>query len=173
MTKVRAYVPGDWTGLDEAVYTNAHLTGTGEDPLGPQVFEAHAVTSALRLALPDCDDEELEYVAMTAAAQDSVQWLRGETPSRRLVFAVDAEVVPVVGGEPSAVEVDVAIPGDVVAFHVDDADAASTVRAAWVAVVTGEGDEAALLERCADHELLWFAASELDQVMRILAEHKL
>ena len=48
----------------------------------------HAVTPALRAALPDEDDEGLEYAAQLLAADDSLDRLDGSVPSgRRRVVA--------------------------------------------------------------------------------------
>ncbi len=130
--------------------------------------EAHAVTDALRDEFPDADDEELEYLAMTAAAQHAVALVNAEGPFGRVVLAVDVDAVQPADSEgPSAVllggEV---LLTDLVSVHVDAEDAARDVRAARTAVVDGAGDAAERLTRCLDHELAWYAATELDEVVR-------
>ena len=71
---MRIYLP---TTLDE-------LDRLGGDP-GPR--RAHAVTAALRAALPDEDDEGWEFVAQLVAADESLALLadRPGAPRLRLV----------------------------------------------------------------------------------------
>src|SRR5438874_10324273 len=58
--------------------------------------EAHAVTPALREWYAEGDEEELEYVAFTRAAQAALQLLRHDprAPRRRVVVSAD---VPTAG----------------------------------------------------------------------------
>src|SRR5256714_10585502 len=53
--------------------------------------EAHAVTPALREWYAEGDEEELEYVAFTRAAQAALRLLRRDprAPRRRVVVSVD------------------------------------------------------------------------------------
>src|SRR5256714_4963455 len=53
--------------------------------------EAHAVTPALREWYAEGDEEELEYVAFTRAAQAALRLLRHDpgAPRRRVVVSVD------------------------------------------------------------------------------------
>lgn len=128
---------------------------------------AHAVTAALRAALPDEDDEGLEFAAQLAAADDSLLLIaaRPSAPHLRLVLAVDvpdAAVAPVEDDEaaPSAVEVGVPVAtDDVVSAHVDEVDALTDVARAMT------GDEHAV-DRLAERHLLWYDASELSSIPR-------
>lgn len=133
---------------------------------------AHAVTPALRAALPEEDEEGWELAAMLAAADDSVDLLAADDSlPRRLVVAADVEEsavrVPDRGEEdraPSAVEVTRPVSWtDVVSLHVDEDAAAEDVAAAAV------GDEAAL-DRAAERDLLWYDVTELADLRRELGE---
>lgn len=110
------------------------LDGAGLDP---SRFAAHAVTPALRSALPSVDEEELEYEALWEAA--------AACPGRVIVAAVDlpADAVKWLGDEerPSAVTCGVEIgQTDVVSWHVS---------------LDGDDDDA---------ELSWYDASETAEV---------
>jgi hypothetical protein len=138
--------------------------------VGPVPVLAHAVTQGLRSALPDAGEEEWEYAALTAAAQDSLALITEEDEPRRVVVVAEADsTVPVPEGEASLVEIDQVVPiAKVVAVHVDSDEAAEEVAAAsraWPAAQ--EGDEAALrvLDRCLDHELGWFATQEIGDLV--------
>ena len=127
----------------------------------------HAVTAALRSALPDEDDEGLEFAAQLAAADDSLEHLatHPDAPQLRLVVSVDvpdAAVEPVTDDEdvPSAIElVSPVAQADVICVHVDELGARADVEAALA------GDEAAG-ERLDDADLLWYDATELAQIPR-------
>ncbi len=110
--------------------------------LGPAQFSAHAVTAALRSALPVMDEEELEYEALWEAAAGC--------PGRALVAAVDVstQAVTWLGDEarPSAVACGVDVgQADLVSWHV---------------ALEGDDDEA---------ELSWYDASETGEVARLVA----
>ncbi|WP_448073096.1 DUF6912 family protein [Georgenia yuyongxinii] len=154
---MRVYLPATAADLRE---------GTG---LAPRW--AHAVTPALRGALPEEDEEGLEMSATLAAADESVARLAadGSVPRRVVVAAdvPDASVVPpeVLGEDQleTAVEVVAPVPWSVVvAILVDDADATGDVAAA------AAGDDAAL-DRAAERDLLWFDVVELAGLRRELA----
>lgn len=134
--------------------------------LGPAPLVAHAVTAPLRAVCADAGDEELEYAALTAAAQDSVALLTSDDPARRVVVVAEVEtVLPAEGGEPTLVEVGEVVPlRRVVAVHADSEEAAADVAAARDGL---EGDAAALelLDRCLDHELGWYATQEAAQLV--------
>ncbi|MFD0821913.1 DUF6912 family protein, partial [Micromonospora zhanjiangensis] len=61
---------------------------------------AHAVTPALREWYAEGDEEELEYVAFTRAAQDALRLLRDDAgaPRRRVVVSADLPPGSVPGG---------------------------------------------------------------------------
>ena len=134
------------------------------DGLGPRVV--HAVTPALRAALPDEDDEGLEYAAQLLAADDSVDRL-AEAPTswRRVVVAADVpdDAVSAIAGDgevASAVQLLAMVRwSEVACAHVDEAAAEADVRAA------AEGDDAAA-EALVERDLLWFDVSELPGLAR-------
>lgn len=135
--------------------------------VGPVPLLAHSVTGPLRAAYPDAGEEELEYAALTAAAQDSVALLTDDDPARRIVVVAEAAtVLPAEGGEPSLVEVGEVVPlAQVVAVHADSEGAAADVAAARDGL--GGDDETALelLDRCLEHELGWYATQEAAEVV--------
>ena len=122
----------------------------------------HAVTPALRAALPEEDEEGLEFAAQLFAADDSLERVEpGRTGSRRVVVAADVPEVLVEAVEdgeayvPSLVRLTTTVGWDDVACaHVDEKSAETDVVAAVA------GDEAAI-ERLADRDLLWYDVSEL------------
>jgi len=145
---VRIYLPATMAEL-------ADPTG-----LGPRVV--HAVTPALRVALPDEDEEGLEFSAQLLAADDSLELLgeqaAGAVPRRVVVAAdVDADdVAPLDESEvPSAVRLLVAVTWeDVACAHVDEEAAGPDVTAALA------GDELAA-DRLVERDLLWYDVGEL------------
>lgn len=159
MSRVRVFVPCSIGALAQV--------GSGDTLLPPRT-EAHGVTDALRAEFSDADDEELEYLAMTAAAQRSLELVDDEGPYGRAVLAVDVHSVEPAGSEdPTVVLLDSAVRlADLVSVHVDSADAAPAVRAARSALAEQAEDADARFERCLDHELGWYAATELDEVVR-------
>src|SRR5436309_15594299 len=99
--------------------------------------EAHAVTPALREWYAEGDEEELEYVAFTRAAQAALRLLQRapDAPRRRVVVSAEVPAGHVVGtGQElgsSVVRLGAAVPlRAVAAIHVDDADAEADVEAA-------------------------------------------
>jgi len=150
---VRVYLPATLDQLD-------HLGPV--IPAGP----AHAVTPALRSALPDEDDEGWEYSALLAAADDSLALLaaHADGPRLRVVVAADVpdEAVTVPAGPhevASAVRV-AAVPRQaIVSVHVDEPEAAADVVAAL-------GADPAAAERVDERELLWYDVTELDHIPR-------
>ena len=158
----RVYVATTWRGLEQIVTA---------DGIGPAPFFGHAVTRALRAAWPDGGDEELEYAATTAAARTSLGLLTDEDPPRRVVLAVDAETVVESDDEddPTVVEVSEVVPMRLVAaVLVDTEDAADDVAAArdaWPATLQGDADAEAVVDRCLDRDLAWFAVQEIGELL--------
>ncbi|MCV2394131.1 hypothetical protein OEB99_07420 [Actinotalea sp. M2MS4P-6] len=132
------------------------------DGLSPRVV--HAVTPALRAALPDEDEEGLEFSAQLLAADDSLERL-ADAPPRRVVVAADVPedaVAPLADDDavPSAVQLVTAVAWDDVACaHVDEPGAAAEVTAA----LAGDDDAA---ERLVERDLLWYDVSELAALAR-------
>jgi hypothetical protein len=121
----RVYVPSSPRLLREALE---------RDELGPAPLPGHAATGALSSAVGTDDEEELEFVALTAASLDSVRLLAGDDPPVRVVVAVDVTAVRETGGsdeDPGAVVVAHPVPlRRVAAVHVDSPAAAAAVSAA-------------------------------------------
>ena len=138
---------------------------------GPSPLPAFAVTPALREAYASGDDEELEYVAMLAAARQSLRLLGKDAaaPRRRVVLAADVPDSQVswhaYDDEPAAVLLDAAVPVTAVAAgHVDEPDAVPDVTAAADAVAAadaGDDDASFTVDSAEAHELAWYATQEL------------
>lgn len=124
---------------------------------------AQAVTQRARLALPEDDEEELEYAAMGWAAESPVAATSAESGTgsssaeRVVVAALDVPqswVRPVGGEDPDRgfeVAVDQAVPRRLlVALHVDESEPSRAADA---------GTES---------ELSWYDAGELAQVAALL-----
>jgi hypothetical protein len=163
---VRVYLPATLPML-------ASLKERGElDPPS----EAHAVTPELREWYAEGDEEELEYVAFTRAAQGALRLLRHEpaAPRRRVVVSVD---VPPHGirrrGEQelgsSLVWVLDAVPlGAVAAVHVDGPGAEFDIAQAADVVdeaAAGDPDAQFTVDGAEDHELAWYDPTELGQLV--------
>jgi hypothetical protein len=114
--------------------------------------------------MPDVDEEDLEYVACSAAAQESVALLDPEERPRRAVLAVD---VPTTHGpddpdDPTGVLLGGEVRSrQVAALLLDSADASQVVGTAREALLAGSPEAVLLLELCLDHELGWWAAQEI------------
>jgi hypothetical protein len=157
---MRVYLPSSPALLRAAVE---------RDALGPGPLDGHGVTPRLRAALGTGDEEELELAAMTTASLDSVRVLVDGEPSARVVAVVDVpdrearEVAE--AADVSAVVVDGPVPlRRLAAVHVDSAEASAAVAAAR-AVAPDDPAEEEALARCLDHDLEWYAASELTQLL--------
>ncbi|MEU5552869.1 MULTISPECIES: hypothetical protein [unclassified Micromonospora] len=165
---VRVYVPA----------TVPMLARLSEDGLG--AAQAHAVTPMLREWYAEGDEEELEYVAFTRAAQDALQLIRHDpaAPRRRVVVSVDLPARAVGRGDgelgSSVVELGGAVPAAAVAaIHVDGADAATDVAAAAQVVaeaLAGDPDAQFTVDSAEDHELEWYDPSELEVLLRAASE---
>lgn len=151
---MRVYLPASLDELDQL--------GTVVAPR-----RAHAVTAALRDALPDEDEEGWEFVAQLVAADDSLARLadRPGAPRLRLVLAADVPDDTVTpdedpGADVTAVTIASGVPVDaVVCAHVDEPAAAADVAAA----LAGDDDARQRLE---DRDLLWYDVSELGRIPR-------
>lgn len=143
---MRIYVPATFAELDQ------------RHGLAPRLV--HAVTPGLRAALPDEDEEGLEYAAQLLAADDSLERLADvAAPRRRVVITVDVPEAVVDAVEdahaPSVVRLTTTVGWDDVACaHVDEAAAEPDV----VAALGGDDDA---MERLAERDLLWYDVSEL------------
>jgi hypothetical protein len=158
---MRVYLPTTLSALPDML-----AKGELASPLN-----AFAVTPALREAYSNGDEEELEYVAMLAAARESLRLLAGSpsAPRRRVVLAADVTDADVAwiayDDEPAAVVIGAAVPVSALAAgHVDDLDAVDDVGAAVLASAAADaGDEDAqfTVDGAEGHELGWYARQEL------------
>jgi hypothetical protein len=162
---MRVYLPLTWATLG-GVAAAGRL-----DP--PRL--GFAVTPALREWYASGDSEELEYVALTDAAGESLRVLSVEpgAPGRRVVLAVDvadAEVELAPGHHPAAVTVIGSIPrSGFASVHVDDprvADEVASAAALVRAADAGDPDARFVVDGIQDHELQWYAIEEIEALLR-------
>jgi hypothetical protein len=162
---VRVYVPATVPMLTA-------LRAEGHFGAGPIV--AHAVTPALREWYAEGDEEELEYVAFTRAAQGALQLLRHDpsAPRRRVVVSADVPSTALVREDVELGSSTVRLPQpvsltEVAAIHVDSAGAAEEIAAAADVVeeaLAGDPDAQFTVDGAEDHELEWYAVTELDEL---------
>jgi hypothetical protein len=108
---IRVYVPTSLEAL--ARYSE-------EGGLGPSPVHAHAVTRWLQESWPDAEQDDWEYAALMAAADDAVGLLEGRP--RRVVVVAEVDGVTE-DRESTAVTVDAAISMRLVrAVHADTED---------------------------------------------------
>jgi hypothetical protein len=166
----RIYVPATLIALSPLGNRGALLA---PDPrLG---LVAHAVTPHLREWYAEADEEELEYVAFTRAAQDALQLLQADpsAPPRRVVVSADVpeNEIANASSELGSSLVHIATPlefGAVAAIHTDGAAAESDVRAAAAVVldaIAGDPDAQFVVDSAEDHELEWYDVTEIDQLL--------
>ena len=163
---MRVYVPLTLSGLADAYKA-------GE--VGPGPLDAYAVTPALREWYLSEDVEELEYAALSRAAQASLRLLATDPQAARRRVVVAADVPD--GSAPSdpdrgldqgalgAVRCSGPVPfGKVAAVHVDAPDAEQDIAAAAAALGAadlGDDDAQFTVDGAEAHELLWFATQEV------------
>ena len=163
---IRVYVPATVTML-------ADLRKDGR--LGEGTVVGHAVTPALREWYAEGDEEELEYVAFTRAAQGALRLLRHDpsAPRRRVVVSADVPSATLIREDIELGSSTVRLPGpialaDVAAIHVDGVDAAAEVAAAADVVeeaLAGDPDAQFTVDGAEDHELEWYAVTELSELV--------
>jgi hypothetical protein len=108
------------------VYVPAHLETLAriseEGGIGPSPVYAHAVTGWLRDSWPEAEEDEWEYAALMAAADESAGSLARDARPRRVVIVAEVEAVTE-DAESTVVTVDTAIPMRLVrAVHADTDD---------------------------------------------------
>ncbi|WNI15761.1 DUF6912 family protein [Actinacidiphila sp. ITFR-21] len=167
---MRVYIPTTLSGLAEAYKA-------GE--IGPGPLDAYAVTPSLREWYVSDDIEELEYAALTRAAQSSLRLLatHPDVPRRRVVLAVDVgdgevRYDPDLGLDPAAlgeVRLSRSVPlARAAAVHLDADGAEHDVReaaAALGAADAGDDDAQFTVDGAEDHELLWYATQEIPNLI--------
>jgi len=164
---LRVYLPATVPAL-------AALHRSGE--LAPPL-PAHAVTPALREWYAEGDEEELEYVAFTRAAQAALRllWTDPAAPRRRVVVSADLPKGAVERSDmdlgSSVVQISAPVPlAAVVAIHVDGAAAEAAVAAAAAVIeeaVAGDPDAQFTVDGTEDNELEWYDVSELPSLPSI------
>lgn len=159
-----------YVGLTRSALAAARDAGEA----GPAPLAAHAVTPALRESYASADAEELEYVALMAAADAALPRIAAspDDPPRRYVLACevpDDAVTPDAGAGRSGVAVARAVPWrDVRAIHADDPEAEPTIRAAaeaYAAAEAGDDDARFAVDEADGWELMWFATQEVDDLL--------
>lgn len=146
-----------------------------EGKFHPPTTGGHAVTPNLREWYAEGDEEELEYVAFTRAAQAALTLLRRDpqAPRRRVVVSVDVPMTRLNSAEQelgsSLVQLSTPLPlSAVAAIHVDGGDAEEDVAAAAAVVeeaAAGDPDAQFIVDSAEDHELEWYDVSELDTLV--------
>lgn len=165
---VRIYVPA----------TMSMLTPFGDRrdlPRDVGAMHAHMVTPLLREWYAEGDEEELEYVAFTRAAQDSLHLLHSDpkAPRRRVVISADVPESSVAVVDVELGSSRVRVTGDlpfrgVAAIHVDSAEAEEDVSAASEVVeaaAAGDSDAQFTVDGVEDHELEWYDVTEVDHLV--------
>jgi hypothetical protein len=155
---MRVYLPTTAAGLAAAVRAGSFPASDG-----------HAVTPAIREWYSAGDSDELEYAALTEAAEASLRMIAAEPDGvpRRVVLAADVPERLVSPGGRFRSSVSVAGPlgmDAVVSAHVDEPEATATVAAAAGALAAadaGDDDARFMLDEAEACELLWYDASEL------------
>jgi hypothetical protein len=136
---------------------------------------AHSVTPALREWYAEGDEDELEYVAFTRAAQGALRLIRDDpsAPPRRVVVSADLPAAAIQWADHELGSSNVRLAGPVpldavAAIHVDGVDAAEEVAAAAAVVeeaLAGDPDAQFTVDGAEDHELEWYDVSELDLLL--------
>ena len=131
----------------------------------------YAVTPALREWYSSGDIEELEYVAMTHAARQSLRLIAADqaAPRRRVVLAAELAEYQVTAStdfdEPGIVEIsEPVLLRDVQSGLVDDVSATDQIAAAVTALAAadvGDDDAKFLVDGAEGYELQWYATQEL------------
>ncbi|MGB6246176.1 MULTISPECIES: DUF6912 family protein [Gordonia] len=165
---MRVYLPATLSMIEHLVAE----PGRAFEPVGGTGF---ALTPALREAYSSGDDEELAEVALREAARASLRLLAvdsSDLPVRRVVVVVDADATPRPDLDDAVVKVVGSIPhADIVAVHVDGADAEEAVKAAVDAVDhadLGDEDSELTIGDVEDHDLGWYATQELPFLLELL-----
>lgn len=164
---MRVYIPATLAMLNGLVHDGSMPARSGT---------AFTVTPALREAYSYGDEDELSEIALREAALASLRLLSGEDsglPARRAVLVAEAEPVTV---RPDLDDAVVRLPGpvalrDVIAVYVDNVGAEPAVLAA-VAVIDeadlGDEDAELTVGDAQDHDLAWYAPSELPFLLELL-----
>jgi hypothetical protein len=174
---MRVYLPVTLPLLAAAHTDGALRPGEWTKPLSDHasgVLVGHAVTPAVREWYVEGDLEELEFSAMTDAAQACLRLLAADpdAPRRRAVLAADvaeSAVRPAPGPDRSQVLVAADVPLAVVAsVHVDEAGVEATVAAAVAALPAADADDddaQFALDEAEANDLLWYDVTEIPDLV--------
>jgi hypothetical protein len=164
---IRVYVP--------ATLSMLHPLADRGEIISGQVA-AHMVTPLLREWYVEGDEEELEYVAFTRAAQTALQLLRADPLARRRRVVISADVpakaVASADDELGSSLVRLVAPlsfAAIAAIHVDGESAEDDVTAAADVVeeaLAGDPDAQFTVDSAEDHELEWYDVTEVDQLLK-------
>ncbi|HEY1485733.1 MAG TPA: hypothetical protein VGF84_06495 [Micromonosporaceae bacterium] len=167
---IRVYLPATLSML-RPLAARGDIAGDGPSARLP----AHMVTPLLREWYVEGDEEELEYVAFTRAAQAALQLLRADPKARRrrVVVSADVPAASIVGSEAelgsSLVQLAAPLPyAAIAAIHVDGASAEEDVTAAADVVeeaLAGDPDAQFTVDGAEDHQLAWYDVTEIDQIL--------
>lgn len=165
---MRIYIPATVAHLRALLVDGVH------DPVDG--ITAFAVTGALRQWFQSGDEEELEYAATSDAAYAALRFLAidSKLPMRRVVIAADINS-SLVRGTPEVDRAAVRIEGplrlsQVESILIDGDEAISDVTIAARVLdksETGDPDADFLVSQAAGHELLWYAASEISELVLV------
>jgi len=164
---MRIYLPSTTTEL--ATLRDAESL-SGPNP-------ATAVTAELREWYSDPERDELEYAALLEAARLSLRLVDADPSAARRRVVIAAEVPDEAvepdprGGRASVRLLRTLTLADVVALHVDGADAEPAVSAATAVVIEadlGSDDAQFLVDEADAHELGWYATQELGPLLELL-----
>ncbi|NLG46633.1 hypothetical protein [Gordonia sp. (in: high G+C Gram-positive bacteria)] len=165
---MRVYLPATLAMIQEMV-------AAPDGSFGAVGGTGFALTPALREAYVSGDDEELEEVALREAARASLRLLgadESDLPLRRVVVVADAEATVRPDLDDAVVKVAGPVAqADIVAVHVDGADAEKAVMAAVALIDAADlGDEEGELAigDVEDHDLGWYATQELPFLLELL-----
>jgi len=127
----------------------------------------HGVTPQLKSEFPDADEEELEWEASNAAADDSLALVLGnaEVSPVRAILSVDVPdksiSAPLNSGlAPSSLNMTAVPDTKIAAVHVDEPEVAEIIKS-WRAA---GAPTPAQRREVDDAHLLWYDGSELDQL---------
>lgn len=165
---MRIYVPATLAHLRALLDKGIH------DPAGG--ITAFAVTASLRQWFQSGDEEELEYAATSDAAYAALRFLAEDTqlPMRRVVIAADINS-SLVQVTPEADRASVRIEGPLKLTQIEsiliDGDEAVydvTIAAGVLSKSEiGDADAEFLVSQAEGHELLWYAASEISELLLV------
>jgi hypothetical protein len=167
----RIYVPATLAML-APLRDHGDLAAAG----GEATLLAHMVTPMLREWYVEGDEEELEYVAFTRAAQTALRLLRADPVAARRRVVVSADVpqaaVSTVDRDLGSSLVRLASPvafATIAAIHVDGASAEADVSAAADVVeeaAAGDPDAQFTVDTAEDHSLEWFDVTEIFTILK-------